>query len=243
VELVEKARSWLARRPEADVRRLAILGASMGGEFALVAASHFPWIRAVAAFTPSAFVTQGFAFGTGEQGLGSSWTVAGRPLAFLPQTGMAGEIAKYRLPGGEVRLASIRRAALKAASPGAIAAATIKVERSRAAFLLAGGGDDQTGASGDSVARIAERLRDHHYPRPVEVLIYPEAGHLIVGTGWLPTTSHNSGPSQDGGNAEADAKAQEDSWFKMLAFFRRELRPAGEGSASFHEKRSIARGK
>lgn len=233
VELLERARSWLAERPEADVQRFGIVGASKGGEFALVLASIYPWIDAVAAFTPSALVTQGFAYLTGEAGMASSWSRDGRDMPFLPQTNMRSETAKYRVPGGEVYLARIRRRQMAAASPALIAAATIPVERSRAAFFLAGGGDDQTGDSGESVARLARRLKKARYARPVDARVYPEAGHQIVDTGWRPTTTHNSGPSQDGGDAEADAHAQADSWLGMITFLERELKPGAspQGSA------------
>lgn len=224
VEQIERARTWLAARPEADVSRFGLVGASKGGEFALLLASLYPWIDAAAAFVPSAFVNQGFSYGNGETGMSSSWSRGGRPFPFLPQTNQRAEIANYRIPGGEVHLARVHAAALAAASPQIIEAATIPVERSHAAFFLAGGGDDQTGASGDSVARVAARLRRFHYRRPVDARIYPRAGHLIVDTGWRPTTSHNNGPSQDGGDAEADAQAQADSWTGMIAFLDRELR-------------------
>jgi dienelactone hydrolase len=223
VESLERVRAWLARRPEADVERFGVIGASKGGEFALVLASIYPWIDAVAAFTPSAWVGQGFSFGNGEVGMGSSWSRGGRDLAFLPEAGLAREVHNFAVPGGEVHMANARLANLAAASRRALAAAAIPVERSHAAFFLAGGGDDQTGASGRSVTAIAERLRRAHYPRPVDARVYPEAGHLIVDSGWRPTTTHNSGPSQDGGNAEADARAQADSWQGLIAFLAREL--------------------
>ena len=41
---------WLAKRPLVDPTRLALVGASMGGQVALLAAAHKPPIRAVAAF-------------------------------------------------------------------------------------------------------------------------------------------------------------------------------------------------
>jgi dienelactone hydrolase len=41
---------WLAKRPLVDPARLALVGASMGGQVALLAAAHKPPIRAVAAF-------------------------------------------------------------------------------------------------------------------------------------------------------------------------------------------------
>lgn len=226
VEQLERARAWLAARPEADVERFGIVGASKGGEFALVLASLYPWIDAVAAFTPSAWVTQGFSYGSGETGMGSSWSRGGRDIPFLPEIGLAGEVHNFTIAGGEVRMANVRRANLAAASPRTLAAAAIAVERSRAAFLLAGGDDDQTGASGRSVEAVAARLRRAHYPRPVEAHVYPEAGHLIVDSGWRPTTTHNQGPSQDGGTPAGDARAQADSWGRLIAFLARELHPS-----------------
>jgi len=41
---------WLAKRPMVDSRRIALVGASMGGQVALLAAAHRPPIRAVASF-------------------------------------------------------------------------------------------------------------------------------------------------------------------------------------------------
>ncbi len=224
VESLERVRAWLANRPEADVERFGIVGASKGGEFALVLASIYPWIDTAAAFVPSAWVNQGFSYGNGETGMGSSWTRGGRDLPFLPQTGLGREVANFRVPGGEVRMARVHLENLASASPAAIAAAAIPVERSHAAFFLAGGGDDQTGASGRSVAALAERLRRAHYRHPVDARVYPLAGHLIVDSGWRPTTTHNNGPSQDGGTPEADARAQADSFAGLVAFLARELK-------------------
>lgn len=195
-------------------------------------ASIYPWIDAVAAFVPSAWVNQGFSYGNGEVGMGSSWSRGGRDLPFVPETGLAREVANFRVAGGEVRMAKVHLANMAAASRRTVAAAAIPVERSHAAFFLAGGGDDQTGASGRSVAALAERLRRARYARPVESHIYPDAGHLIVDSGWRPTTTHNAGPSQDGGTPEADARAQADSWSGLIAFLARELRrPAGQALA------------
>jgi dipeptidyl aminopeptidase/acylaminoacyl peptidase len=41
---------WLARRPLVDPQRLGIVGASMGGQVALLAAAHRPPVKAVASF-------------------------------------------------------------------------------------------------------------------------------------------------------------------------------------------------
>jgi dienelactone hydrolase len=223
---IEAVRQWLRDRPEADIERFGIVGASKGGELALVAAAHYDWIDAVAAFTPSAWVVQGFSYGAGEVGMGSSWAFGGRPLPFLPETGLADEVRGFTIPGAEVRMARVRRANMAAATPAMIAAAAIPVERSRAAFFLAGGGDDEAGGSGVSVTAVAERLRRARYSRAVDARVYPQAGHLIVDTGWRPTTTHNGGASQTGGTPQADARAQADSWTGLIAFLERELKGA-----------------
>jgi dienelactone hydrolase len=224
VELLERARNWLQARPEADVGRLGIVGASKGGEFALVLASIYDWIGAVVAFVPSDTVWQGFEYGTPEDSMGSSWSRHGVELPFLPQTGQRQEIIRGRQPGAApIELARVSKANRAAASAQRIAAATIPIERSKAALLLIGGGDDRTGDSGASVARIARRLERSHYRFPYEALVYPAAGHAIVGSGWRPTTTHNTGVFNDGGTPEADARAQADAWTKMLGFLSQRL--------------------
>ena len=224
VELLERARNWLRTRPEADVQRLGLVGASKGGEFALVLASIYHWIGAVVAFVPSDTIWQGFEYGAPEDSMGSSWSRRGVDLPFLPQTGQRQEIIRGRQPGAPpIELARVSKSSRAAASAQRIAAATIPVERSEAALLLVGGGDDRTGDSGASVDRIALRLERARYRYPYEALVYSAAGHGIVGSGWRPTTTHNTGAFNDGGTPEADARAQADAWSKMLAFLGERL--------------------
>ncbi|MBV9881710.1 MAG: acyl-CoA thioesterase/BAAT N-terminal domain-containing protein [Sphingomonadaceae bacterium] len=116
VESLERARTWLATRPEADVERFGLVGASKGGEFAMLLASTYAWIDAVAAFTPSAWVSQGFSYGSGEAGMGSSWSRGGRGLPFVPETGLAREVHNFTIPGGEVRMANVHLANLASAA-------------------------------------------------------------------------------------------------------------------------------
>jgi hypothetical protein len=145
-------------------------------------------------------------------------------LPFLPQTGQRQEVIRGRQPGAApIELAQVSRSNRAAASAPRIAAATIPVERSKAALLLIGGGDDRTGDSGASVERISRRLERSQYRFPYEVLLYPAAGHGIVGSGWRPTTMHNTGVFNDGGTPEADARAQADAWTKTLAFLGERL--------------------
>jgi dienelactone hydrolase len=226
VEELEQARAWLAARPEVAVSRFGIVGASKGGEFALELASIYEWVNAAVAYVPSDIVWQGFGYGVSEATMGSSWTRDGKDIPFLPQTGQRDEIIRGRQPGAApIELARISRANISAASPQDLASASIPIERSHAALLLVGGGDDRTGDSGASVERAVNRLRRASYSFPYQALIYPHAGHGIVGTGWRPTTTHNTGAFNDGGTPQADAEAQADSWVKTLEFLRSMLQP------------------
>lgn len=224
VELLERARDWLRARPEADVQRFGVVGASKGGEFALVLASTYEWITAVVAYVPSDTVWQGFEYGKPEDSMGSSWSRHGVDLPFLPQTGQRQEVIRGRQPGASpIELARVSQANRAAASVQRLAEATIPIERSKAALLLVGGGDDRTGDSGASVERLSRRLKSAHYRFAYQALVYPAAGHGIVGSGWRPTTLHNTGVFNDGGTPEADARAQADAWTKMLAFLGERL--------------------
>ena len=58
-----------------------------------------------------------------------------------------------------------------------------------------------------------------------QTLIYPNAGHLISGDGWRPTTQYNVSLSKVGGTPEGNAHAQADAWPNTLAFLKRHLGP------------------
>jgi bile acid acyltransferase/acyl-CoA thioester hydrolase-like protein len=55
-------------------------------------------------------------------------------------------------------------------------------------------------------------------------LIFPEAGHSLSGTGWLPTTQYNVGLSKSGGTPQANAGAQARAFPETIAFLKRTLR-------------------
>jgi len=222
VELLDSARAWLAGRPEVAIDRFGLLGYSKGGEFALVLASIDPWIRAVVAYAPSDVVWQGIEYGESIEPH-SSWSRGGRELPFVPTTGTRDAILQGRRAGTPIVLGRIARANLAAASAAELQAAAIPLQASHAALLLFGGGDDELWDSGASVARLMARLRGSRYAESFRGMVYPGAGHVLVGTGWQSTTADNADQIRNGGTAAADAHAQRDAWQRMLAFFGKQL--------------------
>ncbi len=222
VELFDSVRTWLALRPEVAIDRVAVLGYSKGGELALVLASMDRWIRAVVAYAPSDVVWQGITY-RADTVPHSSWTRDGRDLPFIPTTGTREAIGRGRRDGTPILLAPVARANLAAASLVELRAAAIPLERSDAALLLFGGADDQLWDSGASVARLAARLQAVRYAHFYRGMVYPGAGHALVGTGWQPTTTDNDDQFRNGGTAEADAHAQRDSWAAVMAFLDQQL--------------------
>lgn len=79
LEYFGKALDWLAAQPSVDPTRIGVLGTSRGGELALLLGSAYPQIRSVVAYVPSNAVWGGCC----EMRNAPSWTVQGRPLAFV----------------------------------------------------------------------------------------------------------------------------------------------------------------
>ena len=55
-------------------------------------------------------------------------------------------------------------------------------------------------------------------------LIFPDAGHALSGTGWMPTTQYNVGLSKSGCTPQANADAQARAFPETIAFLKRTLR-------------------
>jgi dienelactone hydrolase len=76
LEYFQHALEWLARQPEVDPERVAIVGVSRGGEAALLIGSSYPaLVRAVAAYVPSANVNPSPL----NRDL-PAWTIGGSPI-------------------------------------------------------------------------------------------------------------------------------------------------------------------
>jgi len=63
LETIELAMAWLGKQPNVVPDRFGVIGASRGGELAILAASVFPQIKAVVGYTPSGVVWEGIGEG------------------------------------------------------------------------------------------------------------------------------------------------------------------------------------
>ncbi len=211
VELFERARAWLAHRPEANTDAVAVLGASKGAEFALVAASRYAWIKAVIAYVPSDVVWQGFAGADMSTGAGSSWSENGHDLPFVPLLDWPAQG-----PYTDVHRRSEASAGLE------IVRASIPVEHSQAAILLLAAERDEVWPSADMTRRLQTRLKRLPYSPPVEAVIYPDAGHELTGTGVRPEPS-DAGAL--GSSPAGRARAKADAFARAIGFLREQLPP------------------
>ena len=218
VETLNRARDWLANRPEVDANRIALHGTSMGALLALLAAVHLGWPAAVVASVPSDIVWDGWGPGV-EDGARSTFSVRGQPLPFVPLVGYDEEIKGFERQQPVILRRPHERG--RAAHADRIAGARVPVERIRVPVMVIGASDDQMWPSGDMALNIVESRRAAGLD--TEALLYRDAGHSLYDTGYAPTTQYNSGLRKAGGTAEANARAQAEIWPRTIEFLRRSL--------------------
>lgn len=218
LDYLKKGIDWMRARKSVDGNRIGVMGASKGGELSLLLASMFPEIKAVVAYNSGTLIGTGI--DSKRLGNESSWTYQGKPLTFARCKATHAFTSQFG-NGKPLRLLPLNAPCLndEEATKGAV----IPVEKIKGAVLLVTGGDDQTGPSSLSAEMIVETLRRHKHPFPFRHLSYPSAGHGIY-IFYIPTTlSTQGGHLVLGGTPEANAKAQADSWRKVLVFLRRTL--------------------
>jgi dienelactone hydrolase len=202
LEYFGKALDWLAAQPAVDPSRIGVLGISRGGELALLLGSVYPQIKSVVAYVPANVVWGGCCDSRNEP----SWTVEGRPIAFVSAFGARDPVSMER--------------------------ATIKVERIKGAVLLVSGRDDHVWNSSGMSEKVMARLQRNRFPYVYKHLSYDNAGHAIgrpyTSTMDLNDTRHplTGQIMQLGGTPEGTAHAREDSWRQLLGFLDENLRHA-----------------
>jgi dienelactone hydrolase len=218
LEYFATAVDWLKSQPVVDPARIGVLGTSRGGELALVLGSTYPAsFRVVVANVPSSVVWPGLS----DDSETPAWTLAGKPLPGI--TSRFGP-ADLTLTGRERFLKRMRDA-------GAVRRAEIPVERIGGPLLMFSGKDDQLWPSDVFAERVVARLKEKGFTHPVEHYSYEHAGHLITRP-FVPTSDVREvrihpvtkRPNMTGGTPEGQARANEDSWDKLLSFLDRYLR-------------------
>ena len=210
LEYFSTALAWLARQPEVDPDRVAIIGTSKGSEAALLVATRHPELKAVIAALPTSVVWPGIVWEGTDQPIGSSWSESGSPLPHLPH------VPYDASKGGTMADNYARSLQAYAQHPEAI----IPVEKIRGAVMLVCAEVDAQWPSCPMARQVEERLRVTGRPAPL-LLAYKGSGHAAFG---LPLAD-DSDPrlTLGGGTARDTNAARADSWPKAIAFLKTHL--------------------
>lgn len=165
LEYFEKAIRWLQAQSNVDSNRVGVIGLSKGGELALILASRYPALKAVAAFVPSAVVFQSI-----PGGLTSSWSYKSIGLSFVP----------YRIPVdteiGPGNWTPMYLESLK--QEGKVVEASIEVEKINGPIILFSGTKDKMWPSTLLCNMVINRLSNHRFPFYFEHFAY-DHGHAV----------------------------------------------------------------
>ena len=216
LEYFKRAIDLMSSHPFVRRGGVALVGTSKGAEAALLVGSHYGEVRAVVGYVPSGVVWSCLCAGAGR----SSWSFEGKSVPFIPQ----GTDPTYRPPQGFPVRPAVNYA-YRLRNTEAVRRATIPVERIRGPVLLISAGDDQLWPSSALAESVMRRLKSHRRPFADRHLSYKSAGHLI-GKAPLPSgaTVIAGGRLATGGTPEANARAQADSWPKVLSFLKAAFR-------------------
>ncbi len=223
LEYFETALEWLAAHPQLASERLAVGGISRGAELALLLASRYPAIRSVVAWVPSGYVWGAVSRieDRGNEDDFASWTAGGKTIPY------AGRVRNDDVAPDTDGVIRLTPAFLKyIADTERSERALIPVENINGPVLLISGTDDALWPSARFGELIVERLQARGFDFPLEHLTYEGAGHSI-GVGYGPTTGNRGfhpirkATIDLGGTPAGLAHAREDSWPRVLDFFRR----------------------
>jgi hypothetical protein len=167
-------------------------------------------LRAVVAYAPSSVAWPGII------SAGPSWTYRGKPIPFVPYSGLP------RSQDGGKTIVLLNVYSLK--NKDALEKAAIPVERINGPVMLVSGKDDHMWPSSVMGDMVIARLKEKNHPYKDEHHSYEGAGHGI-GVPYRSTKGSMSGGGYSmGGTPQANAKADADSWPKVLRFLKEVLK-------------------
>jgi len=216
LERVEAGLRWLIRRPDVNPvnGRVAVVGASRGGELALLSAATIPdLVGPVVAYTPSSVVWQGIDFTLPPGTMRSSWSHRGVPIPYVPYPS---DVAPQQTARGFSMLPVCERGLENHA---AVEQAAIHVERATGPLLLVSGGDDHVWSAGRMCEMVVDRMR-RHGRADVRHLHYPNAGHMLFPYVRPSDVTVPPFPVDVGGTADADAAAHAEAWATVVDHLR-----------------------
>ena len=198
VEIGVAAVAALAARADVDPARVAVMGSSKGGEYALLVASTTPAVKRVIANVPSPFAWYGL--GAGGAPTGCSWSRAGQTLPCVPPDVAAGQDVWQAMTAQAGRPIAFRDAYEAARRDStAVERAFFPLERIAGPVLCLAAGDDQIWNSSAQCELAMTYLRAHHHPFPDQVAALGGAGHLYLTARSGPDSALNSAPMGAGG--------------------------------------------
>lgn len=222
LEYFENVFQWIGEHPSLNSDKLALFGASRGGELSLLLGTVFPEkLKAICAIAPSSVVFGALA----EEE--DAWTWRQRPI--LP----AVPVPPLCLSGKEGREPSFAVSTTPSFLEGmkdhhAYENAAIPVEKIAAALMVVCGGKDQMWPASMFAKQIHDRLKKHQSKIAFDLLEYPKAGHWISMPYTPRTGSEYFHPVAKlwvalGGSPYEDDVASRDAWAKLVSFFEKNL--------------------
>ena len=205
IDRLQAVHEWLRQQPEIDPDRMGLWGAAKGAEFALIAATKFPWIKGVVAVSPTDVVWEGWGVPAADYESTSCFSWQGVSLPYTPRVD-AGSTFENHVRG-------------RAAHPREAELARIPVEQYRQPLLLVGGEANVLWPVADMARAIAKRRAEAGLP--TVTLIYPDAGTNIEDDGY----SSAEWSMRGGGTLQGQGVARRDAFVKALSFLADTLGP------------------
>src|SRR5215213_5866648 len=209
LEYFGKAIEWLQSQPGVDPERIGMIGFSKGGMAALLAATIYPQIKTVIAFSAPTYTWDGDAGG-------SSFSYQGKPVPFANSNSIYKFDRPFRTAVGQGKdpMSVVPGVVASIKAETEISAAIIPVEKIKGSVLLISG-DRDSQLPGPVYAELAiDRLKAYNFAFPYRHMVNPGAGHLIS----FPYAQRSNEIEEGGGSPQANAEAAAVIWPVVLEY-------------------------